>query len=430
MHSSKILKAAMVLLPAVGFLLRHPSYLIFDTFTYVGLALLVVTFKVDENIRSKRFFWMVLFCTLFTIILPSTFGAFCIMIFLTLLLTEMLLGKLSLLTVFHLLLLSPLFKYFNSLASFPLRLQVSKVVAFIMNFAGMRVDIAGNLITYDGTTFLVDKACMGLHMLGYSLLFGLVVLSLAEKKGARLNWLNVSALLTILVILNVVSNVIRATVLIIFKILPEYMLHDIVGLLTLGLYVLLPFYFLSRRFKYNTVITDHVVPAYPKGNALLPIACACYVLILVMGNGDLSIPSEPLQFPGFKTSTVIGDVTKLYNEEALIYVKPPVPAYKADHNPLICWQGSGYSFKKIDQQKINGLQVYTAELEKGADKIYTAWWFQYQDHVTSDQWEWRWNAFKKGHRYSMVNVSSSSPELLNRHCMNFLKITSRKKLLN
>ena len=41
------------------------------------------------------------------------------------------------------------------------------------------------------------------------------------------------------------------------------------------------------------------------------------------------------------------DVLKFSNDTSLIYVKPIPHFYSAEHNPLICWNGSGYHFKKI-----------------------------------------------------------------------------------
>ena len=429
--NSIYLRVTLLCLLAIGlFIMVNPGYLIIDLFMVVGILSLPATFKIQKNARSLRFFWPAIAITLLSLILKSTFGAYCSLIFFMLLAVEMYIGKLSLLTLFHLLLLSPLFKYFTSLISFPLRMQIAKITAGMFQLAGMDIELSGNLIMFSDTEFLVDKACMGLHMLGYSILFGLIILGLTEKKSYKLSFRSITIFMILLLALNFLSNLCRASVLILFKIMPESWLHDIVGLLAFTLYVLLPFYLISRWW--NKHRKDHIsspAAGFSRTTIRFSMVVALYVLSVWQSRAtSTSTENEPfVNLAGFSQTELENHVVKLSNQEALIYIKPPVAPYKADHNPLICWQGSGYSFKKINYMHIGGHKVHFAELVKGEDKLYSAWWFQSIDTITSDQWQWRWDAIAKNQQYSMVNVTCATVEVLESNCLNFIQSTSQLK---
>lgn len=431
--NSIYLRVALLCLLAIGmFIMVNPGYLIMDLFMVVGILSLPATFKIHKNVKSLRFFWPTIAITLLSIILKSTFGAYCSLIFFMLLVVEMYIGKLSLLTLFHLLLLSPLFKYFSSLISFPLRMQIAKITAGMFQLAGMDIELSGNLIMFSDTEFLVDKACMGLHMLGYSFLFGLIILGRMEKEDYKLSFRSITIFMILLLALNFISNVCRASVLILFKIMPESWLHDVVGLLAFTFYVLLPFYLISKWwYKYRKSHISKPAVGFRHTSIRFSMALALYILSVWQSNATGSATeNEPLvNLTGFSKTKLENHVVKLSNQEALIYIKPPVAPYKADHNPLICWQGSGYSFKKINYIHVGGRKVHFAELVKGKDKLYSAWWFQSTGTITSDQWKWRWDAIAKNRHYSMVNVTCATMEELESNCLNFLQNTIQKPIL-
>ncbi|QEH42413.1 hypothetical protein FW415_16660 [Chitinophaga sp. XS-30] len=54
-----------------------------------------------------------------------------------------------------------------------------------------------------------------------------------------------------------------------------------------------------------------------------------------------------------------------------------------------------------------GKTVYTALLQKGTDRLFTAWWYDNGDVQTISQLEWRWLAFRNSGRFSLVNVSAA-----------------------
>jgi len=127
---------------------------------------------------------------------------------------------------------------------------------------------------------------------------------------------------------------------------------------------------------------------------------------------DIRTTDSLVELQGFESIKVKFDGTKLINDNALIYVKPCRTFWGAEHNPIICWSGSGYTFNAEQEIVINGFPVYIAELHNKLDKLYTAWWFSNGEVITTSQIEWRWNMIEGGKAFNMINVTCSSPEEL------------------
>lgn len=117
-------------------------------------------------------------------------------------------------------------------------------------------------------------------------------------------------------------------------------------------------------------------------------------------------------YTGFKQTILESGVTKIKTPQTLIYLKP-TKFYAPEHNPMICWKGSGYDFKSIKKETIEGKEIYTSVLIKGKDKIYAAWWFESKKIQTINQLLWRWEAFKTDDHFYLINVNASNyPTLL------------------
>ena len=86
--------------------------------------------------------------------------------------------------------------------------------------------------------------------------------------------------------------------------------------------------------------------------------------------------------------------------------------YSSDHNPSICWRGSGYSFQKIQTCSISGVQIFHAILQKENEQLYTAWWYDNGTNATISQLSWRWDEISSGRHYSIVNITTTSEAAL------------------
>lgn len=314
---------------------------------------------------------------------------------------------------------SPAFQYVVSSFSFPIRLQLTKWVAAIFHSLDKKVVVQGNSILYNGIDFSVDPACMGLHMLTISLLFGIILIGLVQKRAAlRLSNFYFATFLLLMFLLNVIANLLRMVLLIEFAILPEHPLHEIVGLVCFGVYVCLPAVWLAVKAvrHFGKPSSD----ALPAQNALptvilLTIVTLLLICALRVQRKDTFAPFEKAYscaVPGYTTALHSPGIIKLTNENSLLYVKFIRGFYDTEHNPTICWKGSGYEFEGVTEISVQGRPVYTARLVKGAEQLYTAWYYSNGEKVTTSQWAWRNDLLLGARPYAVLNVSAESKELL------------------
>ena len=425
-----ILAGSFILL----FLLQQPAYLnTGDLFFWLGLVSLPLSFKIRRGRSSSRFLWFTLAFAAFSFFFPTTFGIYCVLLGCILTIIEQLEGKTNLLFLFHLLLLSPLFQYFNSLVSFPIRLALSSTAGEMLRFAGFNIEISGNLIQLDGADFLVDSACSGLFMLRYSFLFAILILAKLQSEAKEWDLKEIAGLLAVLFFLNISGNLVRIVILIVFKIMPESWFHDLIGLCIFLNYSILPFYFLAAYWlkKKENHPKD---PLSKRLTSSLPFPWILALLLLSITSAgfknssrmEKEISMDREIAASYKAEKVNGNVYKLRTEKALIYLKPPVEAYNADHNPLICWKGSGYEFKHITTTTIGELEASTAELIKGKDTLYTMWWFDSGKSRTGSQWSWRWRSLSQKEDFYLVNITAGSQEALREEARKILT----KRLVN
>ncbi|WP_118976850.1 exosortase N [Taibaiella koreensis] len=323
----------------------------------------------------------------------------------------------TLLTLFF---MSPVCQYFAHIFSFPIRLQLTEAAGSLLRLADQKVSIAGNMILCHGSEFSVDPACMGLHMVITSSLCGLILLAVQQRRsGLYLPGYWIFAVLLVLLLLNVVANLLRILLLVYFRILPGDPLHDICGLLCLLVYVLLPAFFLVRKLVVRAgkpfPVTDHVPDPYPLAAhsahwLLLPLFL--FALHYSRQQGE-AMPGGVLpKLEGYAVSWYDKEVIKIAGEHALVYVKPARGVVYTDHNPLVCWTGCGYSFRNIQEQQWNSIPVFTGILEKGNERLYTAWWYDNGQRSTLSQWTWRWDMLRGKPVYSIFNVTAGSPQAL------------------
>ncbi|SHF72164.1 exosortase N [Pedobacter caeni] len=399
------------------------GYLVWDISLYIGLAIIPYVCRIKAGSLTLRFLIPALLFTVLAFFIPAKSTLFFSLVFTILLLFESFMGKISLNFFFVLTLLSPLFKFFSDTLSFPLRLWLSNTVAETITMAGMPALSSGNVITIDGYEFYIDQACAGLNMLNISLLISLFILSYHQKKNGRtLSFLSLLVMLTLTFLFNIVSNFFRIMIIVIFKIMPGTIMHDLVGICGLIVYVILPLIALSSPFvkRFGKIQQEEKNHIQEKKRLLKQpflhfILLGCIIFLSV--NPDKKPPSDlskhNISLKGYQKTNLENNVLKFENKDALIYLKPTT-FYAPEHNPMICWTGSGYEFQLIKKEIISGTEIYTGTLVKGKDKIYSSWWFDNGKMKTINQFQWRWNGAKGNQRFYLVNVNTTKKEDLKR----------------
>ena len=122
---------------------------------------------------------------------------------------------------------------------------------------------------------------------------------------------------------------------------------------------------------------------------------------------------QAFQLPGFQTSLTENGMLKLENDSALVYVKPPSGFLRASHDPRICWQGSGYEFSRIQKERLGEVEIYTAVLAKGSDRLHTCWWYENGETRTVEEWTWRWSGLLGGGGgFQLMNITCKDRAVL------------------
>lgn len=396
-----------------------PGYLKWDTNVYAGILLTPFICTVNKGKFSIRYLIPALITLAIAVLMPVRTTLFLAMVFTTLLFIENSLGKLGDAFLFLIVLISPVFKYALTLVDFPVRLWLTGQVAALLNSAGIKAAAAGNQIEMTNSVFSLDPACAGLHMLVMSLVICLFLLTYHQRKlNKQIRFFSLTAIFTLTIGLNIVCNFFRILLLVTFKIMPGTLLHDLVGIACLIIYVFIPLMIglklIINRFGHTKEALQIVKPAdqfrYPLLHSLLLIISLFVAFRVVPADAFVYKPGE-INMEGFKKQQMENGIYKFENQEALIYIKPTV-FYAPEHDPKICWTGSGYIFKSIQKERWNGFELYTAVLEKGKDKIYAAWWFDNGTTRTTDQITWRWKGLKGEPRFYLVNVNASSQKTL------------------
>lgn len=384
---------------------------------YLGLAILPFSFQIQKGVYAKRYLIPALFFIAFGLMMPVRSVIYFAVLFTALLLFENFKGKININALFVLIIISPLFKFFSDTLGFPLRLWLSKLVAQTMAFAGMQCRSAGNIIYIDQYEFYIDQACAGLNMLHVSLLLGIFIISMQQKKeNKQIGFFPTTFFLLIVLILNICSNYSRILLIVIFKIMPGTTLHEFAGIWSMLAYVILPLFYLSMKMiqcfgrPRVEVLFSALSTRYSFKNLSLPLVLVGMLVILITKPRKTTFYENPklntLQLSGYQKNILANDVIKFENPEAIIYYKP-TPCYAPEHNPMICWTGSGYEFTFIEKRMVKGIEIYTGTLEKGKDKLYAAWWFDNGKLKTINPLSWRWTAAKGGSPFYLVNVNTA-----------------------
>ncbi|MFD2522378.1 exosortase N [Emticicia soli] len=243
-------KAGLIIAYIILFInISYKGYFLSDTTFWLGLGVLAYVLKVGTlTERSMRFFAPTLLLALVSFYIPTFSIRYLLLVIALLFCVESLFGKISELAFISLLLMSPLFRYISETFTFPIRIWLSEISGHLLTRLHFPVEVKGNLILLNGDDFLVDAACTGLQMLGVSFLLTVFLLAYYQavfQKKIGFGWQLASLAITFL--LNIVSNLCRILLLIIFKIPPENFLHDLMGICCLLAYVWLPMAWLIKQ---------------------------------------------------------------------------------------------------------------------------------------------------------------------------------------
>ncbi|MDB5253155.1 MAG: xrtN [Flaviaesturariibacter sp.] len=323
--------------------------------------------------------------------------------------------RVRLLGVAALVVMSPVFYYAANTVSFPVRLQLTAWVGHLFRAVSAPVETAGNMISSGRADFSVDPACMGLNMLVASLLLGIMLAGFFESREKRLlRPAMVALLLAFVAFLNVLSNVVRIFLVVQFVLLPGAVMHELAGVGCLLLYVALPAAWFARRMVRRAPASP--VPVHPRPTATWPVAAlACGLLLAGIRVSTVDTfnafrDRAGLAVSGYQASLFAPGIVKLQSPCCLVYIKYLRGFYDTDHNPGLCWKGSGYSLGNVRAGTFGADSFFTATMTKGTDTLYTAWWYGNDRIRTTDQWTWR-RAMLRGDPYmAVVNVTASSPE--------------------
>jgi exosortase N len=337
-------------------------------------------------------------------------------------------GRLNWIILFMLVCMSPFFEQVAVTLGFPIRLQLSACAGWLLRHAGFDVAVDGNMILLRGNAFSVDEVCMGLNMVSISMLVGVYMIGHHYRAFQnRLSIPRLSVFFLFVMAFNITCNLLRIICIVVFEIPPGNLLHELIGIISVAFYVMLPAYFTARWFvqKYGTVPqgSDAKMPV-TRGKWFLYL---CGILIIVSGivvrqvreRTVMAYPS--VTHAGFQKTNVGNGITKLYNDKMLVYVKSIPDFFSGEHTPLICWKGSGFDIQTIRTIRVAGTEVYTARLINDREVFFTAWWYSNGRVATIDQLDWRLRMFTGESQFCLVNVTAQTESQLLESVKSLLK---------
>jgi exosortase N len=397
--------------------LFHQGYLQGDATFWMGVGLIpFVLLNTPAGRRSLELTPLIVLLLVICLLRPELSFRYFLLIASVIFVTQSISGKATVLLSCVLFIISPLFRYVSEVFTFPIRLKLSNWSGVLLRAADIPVKISGNIIQVEGADFSVAPACVGLQMTGFSLLAAIFLIIHVQMKSKKaLQWYWKILVLLIAFGMNIFSNLIRIITLVLFDIKPENPMHDWIGIACLVLYVWLPVSLLVQHLdrRFSKPLTEDRRAEWKPGRALvwghLMLLVLCGYFTLQKRTPPLTASKNMPENPyDYKMSVLESGVTCFKSPETLVYVKAIPGFYSTEHNPTLCWIGSGYELTSVKEQIIDGKVIYTGTLRKGLDELQTAWWFSNKQHVTISQFDWRWRAMCGEGDFRLVNVTSNN----------------------
>lgn len=338
--------------------------------------------------------------------------------FLIFFLLENTFGRINWPSIALLFIVSPFFNYIIQIFSFPIRIQLTKWAVIVLKTIHPKLEAHGNVIQNGEISFSVDPECMGLNLIIFSLAVGLVLLVHFQKSTTvKLNFWKTTLFMVLLLFLTNLGNFFRIVTITLFQSQPGTLSHEIIGLFCLVVYTLIPIYFATKLYFAKKQKRDETpLQKRPISKQTifiyLPIIISIFILNFIGPKGKHSKVDEKyqsIQLKGFQKSIANTNIIKLENDSVLIYIKPPVGFFGADHSPKICWSGSGYKLKNQKETQLGQYLIQTSELIDKEDNIlHTAWWFDNGTDKTGLQLEWRTKSLNGAVPFRLINVTTAN----------------------
>jgi exosortase N len=404
------------------------AYVCLDDYLPLGrisfyLPLLTAVLALRQNpvsgLRLQYPLWALVFVAAGIFIPVSTF-LYLAFVMLILSLLEWKCGPQPILLAVALLSAAPVISYLIDTFTFPIRLWLSELAASILKVSDANTFASGTSIYFQGREYLVDTGCMGLYMLLVALQFGLLLLVIQTYRTRRsFRKMDVTIYFFLIFLLTVLANLCRILLLIIFNWRSGYLLHDLAGLSCFAVYVLFPAWFMSEWLSRRAFLPSAILGPIKKRSGQLALLLVVVIGLLgqilslhcstgrfksadaVCRRYNLRSPETPS--PGIQQFSV---------EDCLVYVKQVRGFFDTDHQPMMCWKGSGFEFEKVQLRLVGDTMIYWGELIKGEEKLYSAWWYDNGYSITTNAWLWRSRMLLGSEAYSLVNVTASSPSVL------------------
>jgi exosortase N len=331
--------------------------------------------------------------------------------------------------IIALLLLSPGLRYFSTLFTFPIRLQLSSWAGSLLQLAGWDVQTQGNVLVHNGIEMAVDPACMGLQMTGVSLLVALFLLLWHESqlhKRVPVGWVIGYGLITFG--LTITCNLFRIIFLVLFSAMPGTLAHEALGLLCVAVYTWLPSWGLAQSLVHRLGVPEKCVQqkqativqakrliiraAWGIGLVGTGLVIRAYAAEVPNSAGNLCKSEIYTRYgirydANFTGKTLSNGFVQLMKPGVLIYLKPQPDWFSADHSPVTCWRGNGYELRQVRETILDGHPAYIGELRRKDKVLHTTWWFSNGRTTTISQLTMRRQILQGETGFILVNVTVS-----------------------
>ncbi len=310
---------------------------------------------------------------------------------------------------------TPAIKYLLSVFSFPLRLELTRLAGYLLSQFMQDISVVGNCITVKDVAFTVAPECLGLNMISSALVFAVFVLAFfAKRYKKRPGTPFILCFMLITLLFVILTNLNRIILTVVLQVMPGNTLHELIGVLLFALNCCIPLFIIGSYsqglYSLQNTTKDSIHKKYMVVIVLLPLlvtgsyAVQTNVLHSTFDSGSISIE-------GFNKSESKDGVQKFINSSALIYVKPPAFMLGSDHNPFICWRGSGYEIKNESIRVLGAHSVYTFELHKqDTAPLYSCWWYSNGTTHSISQLEWRIATLKGEKPFCLINVTTNNKD--------------------